>query len=408
MTTSTNPRLPAELRLDGLLSTRARIGWGASAPPARPVAEALFEFGGGHPDPSSFPYEGMVEATADVMKAEGAPALSYGEPQGYKGLRELVAHKYRLFENLEVPPDDIIISNGSGHALSLAFSAFVDVGDPILSEAPTFSGTLATIRRHGARVLDVPLDAEGMNTAVARQQLEALRREGKRCKLIYTIVNFQNPAGPTMSRRRREELIALAHEYDTLILEDDAYGELRFEGKAHPSLYALDRGRRVIRAGTLSKILGAGVRLGWLCAPRAMIPAFQGFLFGGGVNPYVSRVATYYMRENLVPHVARLVEVYHAKRDAMLKGLWEVLKDTDVEISKPEGGFFIWIKLPTGTKTAKLREAAVKAGIQYTPGPAFFINGGGDEFIRLAYSWEPPERNYEGARLIALAVRDAR
>lgn len=402
MTTPTNPRL------DDLLSTRARIGWGASAPPARPVAEALFEFGGGHPDPSSFPYEGMVEATADVMKAEGAAALSYGEPQGYKGLRELVAHKYRLFENLEVPTDDIIVTNGSGHALSLAFSAFVDVGDPILSEAPTFSGTLATIRRHGARVLDVPLDAEGMDTAVARQQLETLRREGKRCKLIYTIVNFQNPAGPTMSRRRREELIALAREYDTLILEDDAYGELRFEGQAHPSLYALDKGGRVIRAGTLSKILGAGVRLGWLCAPRQMIPAFQGFLFGGGVNPYVSRVATFYMRENLVPHVARLVDIYRSKRDAMLKGLWEVLSGTDVEISKPEGGFFIWIKLPTGTKIERLREAAVKSGIQFTWGPAFFANGGGEGFIRLAYSWEPPERNYKGAKLIAQAIKDAR
>ena len=141
---------------------------------------------------------------------------------------------------------------------------------------------------------------------------------------------------------------------------------------------------------------------------RSMVPAFQGFLFGGGVNPYMSRVATYYMRENLVPHVARLVEVYRAKRDAMLDGLWGVLKDTDVEISKPEGGFFIWIKLPTGTKTAKLREAAVKAGIQYTAGPAFFANGGGEEHIRLAYSWEPPERNYEGARLIAQAIKDAR
>jgi 2-aminoadipate transaminase len=402
MTTAANPRL------EELLSTRARIGWGVSLPPARPVAEALFEFGAGHPDPGSFPYEGMVEATADVMKAEGAPALSYGEPLGYKGLRELVSHKYRLFENLEVSPDNVIVANGSGHALSLAFSAFVDVGDPILSEAPTFSGTLATIRRHGARVLDVPMDDEGMVTEAAREQLEKLRREGKRCKLIYTIVNFQNPAGPTMSRRRREELIVLAHEYDTLILEDDAYGELRFEGKAHPSLYALDKGGRTIRAGTLSKILGAGVRLGWLCAPKEMIPVFQGFLFGGGVSPYVSRVATFFMRENLVPHVARLVEIYHAKRDAMLEGLWEVLKGTDVEISKPEGGFFIWIKLPTGTSTTKLREIAVKHGIQYTAGPAFFINGGGEEFIRLAYSWETPERNYEGAKLLAQAIKDSR
>jgi 2-aminoadipate transaminase len=399
---------PANPRLDDMLSTRARIGWGASLPPARPVAEALFEFGAGHPDPGSFPYEGMVEATADVMKVEGAPALSYGEPLGYKGLRELVSHKYRLFENLEVSPDNVIVANGSGHALSLAFSAFVDVGDAILSEAPTFSGTLATIRRHGARVLDVPMDDEGMVTEVAREQLEKLRREGTRCKLIYTIVNFQNPAGPTMSRRRREELVALAHEYDTLILEDDAYGELRFEGKQHPSLYALDKGGRTIRAGTLSKILGAGVRLGWLCAPREMIPVFQGFLFGGGVNPYVSRVATFFMRENLVPHVARLVDVYHAKRDAMLRGLWEVLEGTDVEISKPEGGFFIWIKLPAGTNTTKLRERAVKHGIQYTAGPAFFINGGGEGFIRLAYSWETPERNYEGATLLAQAIKDAR
>src|SRR6266436_1773322 len=300
MTTPTTPRL------DPLLSTRARIGWGASAPPARPVADAKFEFGGGHPDPSSFPYEGLVEATADVMKAEGAPALSYGEAQGYKGLRDLVVRKYRLFENLDVSPDDVIVSNGSGHALSLAFSAFVDVGDAILSEAPTFSGTLATIRRHGARVLDVPLDSEGMVTAVARQQLEKLRREGRRCKLIYTIVNFQNPAGPTLSLRRRQELIGLAQEHDTLILEDDAYGELRFEGEPLPSLYALDP-TRVIRGGTVSKILGAGFRLGWLCADPAMISVLQTFLFGGGVNPFASRVATYYLRDHLAPHVALLV-----------------------------------------------------------------------------------------------------
>src|SRR5258705_7249547 len=327
-------------RLDRLLSARARIGWGACAPPARPVADAKFEFGGGHPDPSSFPYEGMVEATADVMKAEGAPALSYGEPQGYKGLRELVAHKYRLFENLDVSPDNVIVSNGSGHALSLAFSAFVDPGDAILSEAPTFSGTLATIRRHGARVLDVPLDAEGMDTKVARQQLEVLRREGKPCKLIYTIVNFQNPSGSTMSRRRREELIALAHEYETVILEDDAYGELRFEGQAHPSLYALDKGGRTMRAGTLSKILGAGVRLGWLCAPKEMIPAFQGFLFGGGVNPYVSRVAPTHNRDNPVPPVNPARGIFPLKSAATLQGPLGRLPGADVEINKPGGGFF--------------------------------------------------------------------
>jgi 2-aminoadipate transaminase len=394
-------------RFEDLLSSRARIGWGTPAA-ARALINPRFEFGGGYPDPASFPYDGMVEATAKMMKVEGAQALTYGEPQGYRGLRELVCHKYELFEGLKVTPENIVVSNGSGHALALAFSAFVDVGDVILSEAPTFSGTLTTIRRHGPRVVDVPVDGNGLVTRVARERLTELRRAGQRCKLIYTIVNFQNPSGPSLSLRRRHELIELAHEFDTLILEDDAYGELRFEGEMLPSLYALDSGGRVMRAGTLSKILGAGVRLGWLCAPREMIPAFQGFLFGGGVNPYMSRVATYFMREHMTAHVARLVDVYRAKRDAMLRGLWEVLEGTDVQISKPEGGFFIWIKLPTGTVPARLAERASEAGVQYTAGPAFFINGGGQEFIRLAFSYEPPERCYEGARLLARAIQDAR
>ena len=402
MTTS-NPTA----RFEELLSTRARIGWDGSVRTSRPVSSPLYEFGGGYPDPASFPYDGLVEATAKMMKAEGADALTYGDPQGYRGLRELVCHKYRLFENLEVTPENIFVANGSGAALSLAFSAFVDPGDPIIIEAPTFSGSLNNIRRHGPEVFGVPVDGDGMVTSAVRESLEKIRRQGRRCKLIYAIVNFQNPAGPDLSIGRRQELVELAEEYDTLILEDDAYNELRFEGDSKPPVYALDRTGRVIRAGTLSKILGAGVRLGWLCAPRQLIPAFQGFLFGGGVNPYVSRVATFYMRDNLVPHVARLVDVYRSKRDAMLKGLWEVLKDTDVEISKPEGGFFIWIKLPTGTNPKRLGEIAIRERLQYTPGPSFYANGGGERFIRLAYSYESPQRCYEGSRRIAEAILEA-
>jgi 2-aminoadipate transaminase len=395
----------ATAAVDHLLSARARL-----APPAatRPVVDPRYDFGAGQPDPGSFPYDGLVEATARVMKTEGAAALMYGEYQGYRPLRELVCHKYELYESLKVSPENILISNGSGHALALAFSAFVDVGDPIIVEAPTFSGTLHTIRRHGPEILTVPVDAEGMVTDAVREHLEGLRRQGRRCKLIYTIVNFQNPAGPCLSRRRRHELVELAHRYDTVILEDDAYNELRFEGEVQPPVYALDTGGRTIRAGTLSKILGAGVRLGWLCAPRPLIPVLQTFLYGGGVSPYMSRVATYYMREHMAEHVAVLVDVYRAKRDAMLKGLWEVLAGTDVEISRPEGGFFIWIRLPAGTSPARLMELTVQARIQVSPGPAFFANGGGEQFIRLAFSYEPAERCYEGARLVAQAIREAR
>lgn len=390
-----------------LLSIRARIGWGQAAP-GRPVQHVQYEFGAGYPDPASFPCDGIAEATARVMKLEGAQALTYGEHQGYRGLRELVCRKYDLFEGLKVGPENLIVSNGSGHALSLAFSAFVDPGDAVLTEAPTFSGTLSTIRRHGCRVLDVPVDDEGMVTAAAREQLQALRREGRPCKLIYTIDNFQNPAGPTLSLRRRQELIELAQEFDTLILEDDAYGELRFDGEPLPSLYSMDPGGRVIRAGTVSKILGAGMRLGWLLAPREMIPAFQGFLFGGGVNPFASRVATYFLRDHMAEHVRLLVGVYRAKRDAMLRGLGEILGGTDARVSRPEGGFFVWVKLPSGTDPDRLAESAGRAGVQYTGGAAFFPGGGGRDHIRLAFSYEPPERCYEGARAIARSMLEAR
>ncbi len=387
---------------EALLSIRARYAVPLTTP--RQSMSPLFEFGGGYPDPVSFPYEGMIEATAKMMAAEGAQAMTYGDPQGYLGLRELICHKYQLFEMMKATPENIVVANGSGQALSLAFSAFVDPGDAIIAEAPTFSGSLNTIRRHGPHVLDVPVDDEGIVTDAVRERLQGLRRSGRRCKLIYTIVNFHNPAGPSQSLRRRQELIALAHEFDTLILEDDAYGELRFEGETLPPLYALDRGGRVIRAGTFSKILGAGVRLGWLCAPKDMVPALQSFLFGGGTNPFMSRVATYFMRDNMAAHVQRLIGVYRAKRDAMLKGLDEVLKGTDATISRPAGGFFLWIRLPSGTDKERLAERAVQARIQYTPGPVFYANGGGEDYIRLAFSYEQPDKCYEGARLLAKAM----
>jgi 2-aminoadipate transaminase len=397
-------------RWDDLLSSRAQIGWqGANTPRRRnaSLTESLYEFGGGVPDPASFPHDAMLEATARMLREVGDDAMTYGEPQGYLGLRELICRKYELFEGLVVSPENLIISNGSGNALSLAFSAFVDVGDPIITEAPTFSGTLATIRRHGAEIHGVPVDDDGIVTSEVRTVLEKLRSEGRRCKLIYTIVNFQNPSGPTMSLERRKELVALAAEFETLILEDDAYGELRFEGHEIPSIYALDPNGRTIRAGTLSKILGAGVRLGWLCAPEEMIPAFQGFLFGGGVNPYMSRVATYFLRDHLEEHVKLLINIYRDKRDAMLRGLREELDTTDATISVPEGGFFIWIKLPTGTDTKELAKWAAEASVEWRPGNGFMPNGGGGEFARLAYSYESVEKCYTGGLAFAKAIRQS-
>jgi 2-aminoadipate transaminase len=396
-----------EARFEQLLSSRAAIGRGARGGGAWGGGGLQYEFGGGKPDPASFPYDEIVEATRQMMAAEGAQALTYGEPMGYRGLREILAYKFQHHEGLQTSPDDYLLTNGSSHALSLAISSFVDIGDAVICEAPTFSGTLNTLRRHGADLRGVPVDDGGIVIDAVREQLESLRREGRHCKLIYTMPTFHNPAGPTASLARRKELLAVAQEYETLILEDDAYGDLRFEEEFVPSIYSLDDSGSVIRAGTLSKILGAGMRLGWLLAPQPLLPILQNFNFGGGIAPFTSRVAAYYLREHLNEHITTLIDIYRNKRDAMSQGLWEVLEGTDVEISKPAGGFFIWVKLPTGTDTQKLAEHARAAGVGYVPGQAFMPNGGGERHIRLAFSYESEENCHAGARHLASAIRAA-
>lgn len=393
-------------RFEQLLSSRAQLGRQTTSG-VWPTVSTKYEFGGGKPDPGSFPYDAIVEATGKMMAAEGAQALTYGEALGYRGMRELIAHKHELFESLKVDPDNILVANGSGHALSLVISAFVDIGDAVICEAPTFSGTLNALRRHGADLHGVPVDDEGIVVEAVREKLEELRRAGRACKLIYTLPTFHNPAGPTATIARRKALVALAQEYGTMILEDDAYGELRFEGETLPSLYALDDSDGVIRAGTFSKTLGAGMRLGWLLTPKAILPSLQAFNFGGGVAPFTSRVATYYMRDHMQEHVAKLIDVYRSKRDAMLQGLDEVLDGTDAEISRPAGGFFIWIKLPKATDTQKLSALAREASVGYVPGNNFMPNGGADRYIRLAYSYESEENCHAGARYLASAIREA-
>jgi 2-aminoadipate transaminase len=367
-----------------------------------------FRFGAGNPDPGSFPYQGLAQATADVMETDGANALSYGNVFGYQELREWVCHKHKVFENLDLTPDNVLITNGSGDAIGLVIQTFVDEGDVVITEAPTFSATLQALRRNGAEIHGIDLDEEGLRTDQLRDKLESLTKAGKRVKMIYTIVNFQNPGGPTLSLRRRKELLELAKQYNVIVLEDDAYGELRFEGEQLPSLYELDDAGLVTRTGTLSKILGAGTRVGWVISHPTLVPYMSAFNFGGGVSPFMSRICFTYMRNNLESHVAELCQIYKNKRDAMIETLEEGLAGTDVSWFKPDGGFFLWVKTPTGTNQKKCFELAQAAGVGYVPGPAFMPEGGGEEYIRLAYSQESVDEIREGTRLLCKAILESR
>lgn len=392
-------------RFQELLSERAAIG--PRVPPGG-RAGLKYNFGAGNPDPGSFPYQELTQAMADVMETDGSAALSYGSFFGYEGLREWVCHKLKVFEGLDVTPDNILVTNGSGDALGLVIQTFVNYGDAVVCEAPTFSGTLQTLRRNGADLYGVEVDDEGMRTDRLADRLEQIVKEGRRPKLIYTIDTFHNPAGPTLTESRRKEVLELARKYNVVVLEDDAYGELRFEGEPVKSLYELDDSGLTARSGTLSKILGAGTRVGWVIAPTSMIPYISAFNFGGSVSPLTSRVCTAYMRGHLVPHVEELRQIYKDKRDAMLETLERELAGTDFTCSRPEGGFFLWIKLPTGTSQAMLAKLAAEAKVGYVTGPAFMPNGGGEEYIRLAYSYETVDEIREGTRLICEAILAAR
>ncbi len=398
---------------DPMLSRRALIQMptsplGMGRRGAAPAQAPLYLFGGGFPDPDSFPIQGLIEAHERMLHQEGRDALNYGAMLGYQGLRELVCEKTRHFDGFEISPDNVLVTNGSSHALSLAADLLVDVGDAVIVEAPTFSGTLYNFRRFGPELIGVSLDDEGIRTDELEDKLKDLRRQGRRAKMIYTIVNFQNPAGMTQSLRRRTELLDLAEKYDTMILEDDAYGELRYDGEPIRSLFGLDRSDRVMRAGTLSKILGAGVRLGWLLAPKDLIPKLGVFKTDGGTNPYMSRLATYYMRDHMIPHVEELKTIYRNKRNMMLERLRAGLGDT-AQISQPAGGFFIWIRLPEGTDPYKLVELGNDRRIGYVPGPSFFPDGtSGSEYIRLAFSYATLDAIREGTDLMCEAIRAAR
>ena len=247
-----------------------------------------------------------------------------------------------------------------------------------------------------------------MRTDVLADRLAELDRQRQRPKFIYTIVNFQNPAGPTLSLRRRQELLDLAARYETLIVEDDAYGELRYDGEPVPSLVALDRHGLVMRMGTLSKILGAGLRLGWVIAAKPIIDRLTTLKLDGGTNPFVSRVACEYLRQHLVAHVDELRRIYRGKRNAMLRTLDEELGGSGATWSRPDGGFFIWLELPRSVDPWKLQVEAARRGVGIVPGPSFFPGGQtGEQFVRFAFSYCNEVTIREGIREFAKAFRAA-
>jgi len=388
--------------IKALLAPAAASGGSAwAAAPGGPVA---ISFGGGLPDPVTFPAEEIELAMKRVLRQDAAAALQYGGLMGFEGLRERIAAKVRREDGRTIGADQVTLTAGSSHAISLACFAFVSPGDSVLVEAPTFAGSLRAIRSYGARIVSVPVDEHGLSIDGLEARLAELRTAGRRPKLLYTIPNFHNPSGATMTTERRRRLVELAREWGLLIVEDDAYGDLRYEGEPAPSLFSLDEAGLVLKLGSFSKVLAAGLRLGWAAGHPDAVAALVSVRHDMGVSPLIARtVAGYAAGGGLERHIQRLVAHYRAKRDLMVAALGEHCAPY-VRFATPAGGFFIWLALAEGVDPDRLAEAAAQESVGYVPGTAFFADGGGRRNVRLAFSFAPSDDIERGIAALGRAL----
>jgi 2-aminoadipate transaminase len=269
---------------------------------------------------------------------------------------------------------------------------------------PTWLGAVDAFRNVGANVVPIPVDADGTDVKVLGRELARLRAEGITPKFVYVISNFQNPTGVTMTLERRKELLELVHEAGTILIEDDAYFDLRYGGENLPAIYSLDATGSVIYMGTLSKTMGPGMRLGWLVAPAEVIRRIAALKVDGGTNVFGAHVAADWLPEGLLPHVTRLREVYHRRRDIMLAALEEHMPP-GVTWTVPEGGFFIWVTLPLEIDTTRMHPQVRELGVEYLPGATCFTDGSGANQLRLSFSFVEDERIEQGVRTIAEVIR---
>jgi 2-aminoadipate transaminase len=365
----------------------------------------------GHVDPTLFPIEHMQAAAQQALQEYGALALNYGAERGCASLLSYLQLKLARDEELQVSNDSLMLIAGASGGLDAICRLFTRPGDTVLVEAPSYHEALDIIRDYPVRLAAVPMDDEGLILEALVERLQELKALDARPSLLYTIPTFQNPSGVTLSADRRRALLQLARQHHLLIVEDDVYRDLAFEASPPASLYSLDaadQGQTVIRLGSFSKILAPGLRLGWLmAAPGHVARLIGGGLTksGGGANPFSALVTAVFCQNGwLEPHIARLREVYHRRRDVMLEAL-EAAMPSGVRWTYPGGGFFIWLTLPEPLKAGDVLEQAHRHSITFLTGEPFFAGGGGERHIRLPFSFISPPEMEKGVHTLAEIIK---
>lgn len=356
----------------------------------------VISFAGGLPAPELFPVDEMKEVTQEVLEKDGQVALQYSTTEGFKPLRDIIAKQRMSREGVDVTGDDIIVTSGSQEGIEFSAKIFVNEGDTIICESPSYLGAIGAFKAYRPNFTEIEMDEHG----IIVEKLEEELKKNKRVKMIYTIPDFQNPTGITMSDDRRKRIAELAKEYQVPVIEDNPYGELIFEGTAHPSIKSFDKDGWVIYLGTFSKTFCPGLRLGWICAAPEILEKYV--IIKQGVDLQCSTLdqratALFMQKYDLNKHIEEIKKVYGKRRKLMLESMDKYFPK-EVTHTKPYGGLFTWVDLKEGLDSAEILKEALKENVAYVPGGPFFPNGGNKNHFRLNYSCMPEDKIIEGIK----------
>jgi 2-aminoadipate transaminase len=367
----------------------------------------IISFAGGLPAPDSFPTAEIAEIAREVLEQDGAAALQYGTTEGDNRLRQVLVDRYNNIEDIGISIDNLVICTASQQGLDLIGKIMIDPGDKVICGLPSYLGGISAFKSYGADLIGITLDDKGLRSDLLEIKLKELQMRGEKPKFIYIIPDFQNPAGITMPKSRRLEILELAHKYDVLIVEDSPYREVRFEGESQPMLYNLDNSGQVVTLGTLSKIFVPGFRIGWMIGHETIVDKFVMAKQSADLctSSFVQKIAALYFEKGYFDKNLRyIIDSYRKKRDLMLKSFEEYMPE-EVTWTTPEGGLFLFMYLPETMDAGELLFDAIDEKVAYVQGDVFHCDGSGKNTLRINFSFASEEMNVEGVKRLANVIR---
>ncbi len=363
----------------------------------------IISFAGGLPAPELFPIEELKKVCVDVLESDGKAGLQYSPTEGYIPLRKIISKRLEKV-GINLGHDNILITSGSQQGLEFSAKIFVDEGDTIICESPSYLGALNAFKAYLPNFVEVEMDEDGMKM----DDLDKALKDNPKAKFIYTIPDFQNPSGITMSLERRGQIVELAEKYNVPVVEDNPYGELRFEGEKHPPIKHFDKKGMVIYLGTFSKTFAPGLRVGWVAASPEILQKYILVKQGADLqsNSLTQREVAYFIQNyDLDAHISTIIEVYKKRRDLMLDTIKKEFPD-NVKYTYPNGGLFTWVTLPKGIDAAEVLKIALQEKVAFVPGGSFFPNPGNENHFRLNYSNMPEDRIVEGITRLGKVLKE--